>query len=68
MKKVATITFQDANNYGAMLQCYALQHTIKNIGYQCDVIDYYCEYLAKPYCKAAIQRKGIIARNQNEMS
>ena len=48
MKKVATITFQDANNYGAMLQCYALQHTIKNIGYQCDVIDYYCEYLAKP--------------------
>lgn len=60
MKKVATITFQDANNYGAMLQCYALQHTIKNIGYQCDVIDYYCEYLAKPYCKAAIKRKGII--------
>lgn len=60
MKKIATITFQDADNYGAMLQCYALQKTINQIGQKCDVIDYRCEYLAKPYCRDALKRKGLV--------
>ena len=42
MKKIATITFQNADNYGAMLQCYAMQKVLQNIGYECDVIDYQC--------------------------
>lgn len=58
--KIATITFQNADNYGAMLQCYALQQAITRIGYKCDVIDYYCEYLSKPYSVAALKRKGFI--------
>ena len=35
MKSVGIITFHSAHNYGAMLQVYALQETIKNL--KCDV-------------------------------
>lgn len=58
--KIAIITFQNADNFGAMLQCYALQQAITRIGYKCDVIDYHCEYLSKPYSIAALKRKGFI--------
>lgn len=58
--KIATITFQNADNYGAMLQCYALQKAITRIGHKCDVIDYDCEYLSKPYSIAALKRKGLV--------
>lgn len=46
MKKIATITFQGAHNYGSALQCYALQAFIeelcRNNGEQCEycVINY----------------------------
>lgn len=59
MKKTAILTFQDADNYGAMLQCYALQKVIQNMGEDCEVIDYKCQYLSKPYSLAALKRKGI---------
>lgn len=38
--KVGTITFHNAINYGALLQTYALQKSIKNMGYETKVIDY----------------------------
>lgn len=60
MKKVGIITFQDADNYGAMLQCYALQHYLKSMGYDAKTINYKCEYFAHPYGIAALRRKGII--------
>ena len=42
MKKVLTLTTQFANNQGAILQCYALQHFLNNVeGVECEVIDYY---------------------------
>ena len=34
MKKIGTITFHCAYNYGAMLQTYALQQKIKDKGYK----------------------------------
>lgn len=41
MIKIATITFHHAHNYGSVLQAYALQKTIKNIGNECGIdIDY----------------------------
>ncbi|RHB29416.1 polysaccharide pyruvyl transferase family protein [Bacteroides nordii] len=42
MKKISTLTTQFANNQGAILQCYALQHFLSNVeGVECQVIDYF---------------------------
>lgn len=38
--KVGTLTFHRANNYGALLQCYALQQGIMSLGRESDVLDY----------------------------
>lgn len=40
MKRVGIITFHRSINYGAVLQAYALQNTIKKLGYDAEVIDY----------------------------
>lgn len=39
-KKVYTVTFHLANNYGAMLQAYALQKFLLNNGYDAKIINY----------------------------
>lgn len=49
MKNIKTITFHKAYNYGAMLQTYALQNKIKNLGYETEVIDFLSEELEKDY-------------------
>ena len=38
--KIGILTFQRADNYGAMLQCYALQEYLKSAGHEVEVIDY----------------------------
>ena len=38
--KTGLITFQNANNYGAVLQAYALQTTLENLGHEVSVINY----------------------------
>ena len=38
--KIGTLTFHSTNNYGAMLQAYALPKVVEALGYQCEVIDY----------------------------
>ena len=40
MKKIATLTFHNCNNYGAVLQDYALQQKILEMGYETEIIDY----------------------------
>jgi len=60
MKKTATITFQNADNYGAILQAYALNKTITNFGVENHILNYQCKYMGKPYGLAALKRKGII--------
>lgn len=40
MKKVGIITFHAPHNYGSMLQAYALQHIIKSLGYDCEIINF----------------------------
>lgn len=37
---IGTLTFQDALNYGAILQCYALQQSIMKLGYETEVLNY----------------------------
>ena len=40
MKKTGTITFHWANNYGAVLQSYALQQFLVKSGYDTEIINY----------------------------
>lgn len=38
--KIGILTFHRAHNYGAVLQCYALQETLNALGHDVDVINY----------------------------
>ncbi len=49
MKKVGILTFHRAHNYGAVLQCYALQEFIRNIGCDAEIIDYRPKEIIKAY-------------------
>lgn len=57
--KIATLTYQRHDNYGAMLQCYALQKKLGDIGAEAEVIDYVCEVSEKPFSIAALRAKGV---------
>lgn len=41
--KIGLLTFHDTNNFGSYLQTYGLYKKIKDLGYECDVVDYQCE-------------------------
>lgn len=58
MKRIGIITFQNADNYGAVLQAYALKETLKNIGCYVDILNYYNSKLQKEY-------KGIPSFKKN---
>lgn len=60
MKKVGLITFHSTNNYGAALQCYALQQALNNIGADAKVIDYTAAMLERPFGITALKEKGVI--------
>lgn len=46
---IGILNYYKAINYGAVLQCYALQKTIEQLGYDCEVINYRCDYIEKHY-------------------
>lgn len=58
MKKVGIITLHRVVNYGSVLQTYALQEKIKQIGLDPTVIDYYPERLNKKGMLIRIKDKG----------
>ena len=47
--KIGILTFHCAHNYGAVLQCYALQQYLRSLGYEVLIVNYRPEYLLKPY-------------------
>lgn len=47
MKKAGILTIHSAYNYGAVLQAYATQQTFKNLGVDCDIIDYNVSFVEK---------------------
>ncbi len=66
--KIGILTFHCAHNYGAVLQCYALQETLKRMGHDVEVIDYRPEYLLDPYKRFNIHRfisKNLILAAKN---
>ena len=51
-RKTAIITFNQAINFGAVLQMYALQNVLKTqVGVKADIINYKSKSLSKTYEK-----------------
>ena len=48
-KRIGTITFHRADNYGAVLQAYALQQALLNLGVDTEIIDYDCKAISDWY-------------------
>lgn len=59
--KIGILTFHDADNYGAVLQAYALQEVIKQMGYVVEIIDYKQENIIENYKIIAIKKNNIKA-------
>lgn len=47
--KIGILTFHRADNYGAVLQCYALQEVLKSLGNEVEIINYKQPYIEKFY-------------------
>ncbi len=48
-RKIAVLTTHRANNYGAVLQSYALTHKINQLGGNCEILDYRCPVYERLY-------------------
>lgn len=53
--RIGLLTFHRAHNYGALLQCFALQQVLKSMGHDVFVIDYRQPYIERKY-KLKIKR------------
>ena len=60
--KIATLAFQRAINFGAVLQTYALQQAIKAFGTDVEVLDYRCESEEKRYYRIPRNPKTLVGR------
>lgn len=66
MKKIATITFHHAHNFGSVLQAYALQEFIRNMykdiddGVDYKIIDYYTEVQEELY---SVYKHGVSVKS-----
>lgn len=56
-KRIATITFHRARNYGAVLQAVALQKAIIGLGHDSEVIDYDNRIISS--CYDVIQKSSL---------
>lgn len=59
--RIGILTFHCAHNYGAVLQCYALQETLKQMGHDVEIIDYRPKYLSTPY--VIFDKKRFLSKN-----
>ena len=59
--KVGIITFHASHNYGSMLQAYALQQTVLNMGFDCEIINFrpkiQTEHFKPPFMRGTMQGK-----------
>ncbi len=58
--KIAILTFQDAVNYGAILQAYALRSALQSTPYPCvaSVLDYHCKKIMERHLPNHVEKKG----------
>lgn len=57
--KVGVLTFHNYDNYGAILQSYALQKRLLQIGADPEIIDYNCDYISNPFRLVNLKEKGL---------
>lgn len=58
-KRVGVITFHNYDNYGAILQSYALQKKLREMGTHPEIIDYRCDYISNPFRLVNLKEKGL---------
>ena len=59
--KLGILTFHRASNYGAVLQCYALQQTLTRLGYDAPVVDYRTPQVELDHWpRNAVKKSGLI--------
>ncbi len=56
--KIGILTFHFAHNYGAVLQVYALQEKLKELGHDVEIIDYRPSYLIDSYKLPSLEFKS----------
>lgn len=64
--RIGILTFHRAHNYGAVLQCYALQETLKRMGHSVQVIDYrqpWIEDFYSLFCWNMIRRNATSVKS-----
>lgn len=68
--KIGILTFHWATNYGAVLQCYALQEYLRDQGHDVEIINYkpwhfdlWAKYIRRPWLLKNL-RKDLIARKK----
>lgn len=64
--KIGILTFSRTHNFGAILQCYALQKTLVNLGYDVEVIEYkqpHIEATNRPFTLSALFKKIMNPKN-----
>jgi len=62
--RIGILTFHRAHNYGAVLQCYALQEILRRMGHDVQVIDYrqpWIEDFYNLFCRNMIRRNASSA-------
>lgn len=62
MNKVYTLTLTNTENYGALLQAFALKKYISTIGYDCSVIDYFNPLMSQSQATGWRRYRSIIWR------
>lgn len=64
MSKVGLLTSHASMNFGGLLQAYALKETIKEMGYDCEIINYKPEVhdIKKHPVQFVVKRKGFIKK------
>lgn len=72
--KIGILTFHWATNYGAVLQCYALQEYLRDQGYDVEVInykpgkfDFWFKYLRRPWLIKNLYKDLIAKRKENHL-
>ena len=57
--KVGILTFHNTTNYGAIFQCYSLQRYIRDLGYECEVVNYNNKTLKERYDLNPLKSKNL---------
>lgn len=72
--KIGILTFHWATNYGAVLQCYALQSYLESLGHEVEIINYkpwqygfWGRYLRRPWLLKGLFRDVVAKRKEKKL-